>query len=157
MKTSLQVPDQNTPHAFLEAGERLRDAADPTERRRLERPDYKGRQWAFVARCGRTPVARVLARLAPDGVGYLGFFEAVNAPDVVTPLLRHAAAWLRQRGATEVIGPMEGDPWHPYRFNLGPFEVRPFALEPRNVSIAGGVGEEEPGEAMHPIELGVES
>jgi len=65
-------------------------------------------------------------------VGMIGFFEASNEPALVQSLLREAAAWLRAKGAKQVVGPMDGDPWHRYRVNAGPFEEPPFLLEPVN-------------------------
>lgn len=65
-------------------------------------------------------------------VGLIGFFEAKNEPEPVQRLLREAAAWLREKGARQVIGPMDGDTWHRYRVNAGPFDEPPFLLEPVN-------------------------
>ena len=64
--------------------------------------------------------------------GVIGFFEAANEPEKVQALLRDAAAWLRAQGAMQVIGPMDGDTWHRYRVNAGPFDDPPFLLEPVN-------------------------
>jgi len=64
--------------------------------------------------------------------GVIGFFEAANEPAKVQALLREAAAWLRAQGATQVVGPMDGDTWHRYRVNVGPFDDPPFLLEPVN-------------------------
>lgn len=59
-----------------------------------------------------------------DRVGFFGHFEASDA-DTATQLLAHAAAWCRQRGATDLRGPVdlstnyrcgllvEGDPGKP--------------------------------------------
>jgi hypothetical protein len=65
-------------------------------------------------------------------LGVIGFFEAANEPEKVQALLREAAAWLRAQGATQVVGPMDGDTWHRYRVNAGPFDHPPFLLEPTN-------------------------
>jgi len=40
-----------------------------------------------------------------DTVGFFGFFECVNDPDVATALFDAAAAWLRGRGLTVMRGP----------------------------------------------------
>jgi hypothetical protein len=71
------------------------------------------------------------ARLRGD-LGMIGSFEATNDPPRVTALLHEAATWLRQQGATKVIGPIDGDTWHRYRVNAGPFDTPPFLLEPTN-------------------------
>jgi hypothetical protein len=75
--------------------------------------------------------ARCTAILRGD-LGLIGFFEAMNEPALVQQLLREAAAWLRAQGAQQVIGPMDGDTWHRYRVNAGPFDEPPFLLEPVN-------------------------
>jgi GNAT superfamily N-acetyltransferase len=41
-----------------------------------------------------------------DKVGFFGFFECVNDPDVARALLDHAGVFLRERGFTSVRGPM---------------------------------------------------
>ncbi len=80
-----------------------------------------------------------MARLSPslrDGAGrpygILGFFEALDRPAAVSSLFDEAAGWLRQTGAGPIIGPMDGDTWHRYRLNVGPFDDPPFLLEPYN-------------------------
>jgi len=65
-------------------------------------------------------------------LGMIGFFEAENEPEPVRTLLREAASWLRGQGAAQVIGPIDGDTWHRYRVNAGPFDEPPFLLEPVN-------------------------
>ena len=75
--------------------------------------------------------ARCTAILRGD-IGLIGFFEAANEPEPVRDLLREAASWLRAQGAKQVVGPMDGDTWHRYRVNAGPFDEPPFLLEPSN-------------------------
>jgi len=65
-------------------------------------------------------------------IGLIGFFEASDDPSPVQSLLREAASWLRTQGAQQVIGPMDGDTWHRYRVNAGPFDDPLFLLEPAN-------------------------
>lgn len=77
-------------------------------------------------------IARCTARLRDDGIGTIGSFEAENEPNAVRSMLLDAARWLRERGATMVIGPMDGDTWHRYRVNCGPYDDPPFLLEPVN-------------------------
>ena len=93
----------------------------------LDRPRFAALQRILVI----PNVARVVARLAGD-VGMLGFFEARNEPQAVHELLHEAARWLRGRGATTVVGPIDGDTWHRYRVNAGPFDTPRFLLEPWN-------------------------
>jgi GNAT superfamily N-acetyltransferase len=105
----------------------------------LFRSNFEGRQAVWLARDGGRGVGRVVARLSPtltddDGrpVGMLGFFDAVNNPDAVRALFAAAVVWLRAHKAGLIVGPMDGDTWHPYRLNLGPFDMPPFLLEPYN-------------------------
>jgi hypothetical protein len=65
-------------------------------------------------------------------LGMIGSFDARNEPDAVAAMLHGAAADLRARGAKRIVGPMDGDTWHRYRVNAGPFEEPPFLLEPVN-------------------------
>lgn len=96
-------------------------------------------------------MARVVARLSPqlrDGqgrpYGLLGFFEALEQEGAVRELLAAAAAWLRENPADPagaVVGPMDGDTWHRYRINVGPFHEPPFLLEPYNPPYYGRLWE----------------
>lgn len=105
----------------------------------MARAEFLGRQRFWMAeRKGKT-VARLAARISPalfdDGgnpYGLIGFFEARDDPDAVWMLLAAAVKWLREQGAVQVVGPMDGDTWHRYRFNNGPFDERPFLMEPYN-------------------------
>jgi GNAT superfamily N-acetyltransferase len=92
-----------------------------------------------VALEGGRPAARIVARLSPQledergrPYGLLGFFEALDRPAAVGRLFEEAVAWLREAGAGPILGPMDGDTWHRYRINLGPFDEPPFLLEPYN-------------------------
>jgi GNAT superfamily N-acetyltransferase len=106
----------------------------------LRRPEFASAQKALVALSGEFVVARLVARVSPtlrdgDGkpYGMIGFFEALAWYDEpVADLLREAVAWLRQAGAGTIVGPMDGDTWHRYRLNVGPFGDPPFLLEPYN-------------------------
>ncbi len=115
-------------------------AADPgfipepaaATRAALDVPEYRGRQAAFLVCSGDTPLARCVARYGANNVGTIGFFAAQQDVDVCRLLLEAACNWLREQGATRVLGPMDGDTWHPYRFNLGPYDKMPFLKEPWN-------------------------
>ncbi|HKI06555.1 MAG TPA: hypothetical protein VKK31_31555 [Thermoanaerobaculia bacterium] len=99
-----------------------------------------GAQKALVALSGDFVVARLIARLVPglrdaEGkpYGIIGYFEALAWYDeAVADLFRAATAWLRQAGAGPIVGPMDGDTWHRYRLNVGPFADPPFLMEPYN-------------------------
>lgn len=108
-------------------------------RRSLFRPSFRERQRLFLSRQDGAGLARVVARLAPElrdeagkPLGMLGFFEAVDDERAAGELLLEALQWLRARGAGEILGPMDGDTWHRYRFNVGPFDRAPFLMEPYN-------------------------
>lgn len=111
----------------------------------LRRPEFAAAQRALVALEapeGHRPLARLVARRSPAlrdaaglPLGMLGFFEAVDGPagrEAVEALFAEAVRWLREIGAGEVVGPLDGDTWHRYRVNAGPFDQPPFLLEPYN-------------------------
>lgn len=107
----------------------------PTPRREvlasLRRPDLSEAQRALVAYEKEEPVARVAAWRSPAlQTGLLGMFEALDGhPEAVAALFREAIGWL---GETRIVGPMDGDTWHRYRVNVGPFHEPPFLSEPYN-------------------------
>jgi len=75
------------------------------------------------------PVARVAAWRS-ESLGILGLFEALDGhPEAVAKLFREAIGWLDRE---TVVGPMDGDTWHRYRVNVGPFDEPPFLGEPYN-------------------------
>jgi GNAT superfamily N-acetyltransferase len=117
---------------YLSPGQAMMEAS-------LFRAAFAGRQTVWLARDAGRVVARVVARWSPTltddkggPVGMLGFFEAMNNPDAVRSLFVAAVAWLRAHQAGLIVGPMDGDTWHRYRLNLGPFDMPPFLLEPYN-------------------------
>ena len=105
----------------------------------LLRERFADRQQAFLWRSGNRALARVVARVSPvltddhgASIGLLGFFEAFDASDEVSQLLGTAVGWLKDQGARTILGPMDEDTWHRYRFNAGPFDQPPFLMEPYN-------------------------
>jgi GNAT superfamily N-acetyltransferase len=115
------------------------DPGHAAELASLDRPDFRGRQRALVAREDGEPVARAVARLSPAlrdpagrPYGVIGLFEALDRPAAAVELLRAAVGRLREEGAGEVVGPMDGDTWHRYRLNVGPHDEPPFLMEPYN-------------------------
>lgn len=103
----------------------------------LERCTDLGRQRILVAELDGVPVARLIARgAAADSTdcttGTIGQFESLDNQRAATELLREAIGWLRDQGVGQVIGPIEGDTWHRYRFSTGPFDEPPFFMEPYN-------------------------
>ncbi|MCC7438640.1 MAG: aminotransferase class I/II-fold pyridoxal phosphate-dependent enzyme [Armatimonadetes bacterium] len=45
-------------------------------------------------------------RVHNDKVGFIGFFESINDQDVANTLINAATTWLRQKGMTEIRGPV---------------------------------------------------
>jgi GNAT superfamily N-acetyltransferase len=104
----------------------------------LFRPDFAGLQRGWVAVQAGRPLARIVARRSPalrdaNGLPYgmLGFFEALPGVEV-GELFETAVRWLKDGGAGEILGPMDGDTWHRHRLSVGPWDDPPFLLEPYN-------------------------
>lgn len=139
-------PGSGVPRGFLELPRRVYRGDPhycPPSRdsliRSLLREEFRASQRAFLALDGGRPVARAVARLSPAlrdpggrPYGMLGFFEALDRPAAVAALFERAVGWLRGEGAGPIVGPMNGDTWHSYRLNAGPFDGRPFLMEPYN-------------------------
>lgn len=107
--------------------------------RNLTRIEFATGQRVTVALDGATPVGRIVARVSPvlkdeagAPIGMLGFFESRNDAATARQLFDDATSWLRATGAGRIVGPMDGDTWHRYRVNVGPFTRPPFPLEPWN-------------------------
>lgn len=105
----------------------------------VHRERFVPRQRIFLVSRGGQCIARVVARVSPAlkdahdaPIGMLGFFEALDRPEQVGAMLQAALKWLQQQGVRQVVGPMNGDTWHKYRFNTGPFDSPPFLGEPYN-------------------------
>lgn len=119
-----------------------------TVERNLAREEFATRQRVMVALDGGSPVSRVVARLSPvlkddasTAIGMLGFFEGRDDVATARMLFMEATSWLRARGAGRIVGPMDGDTWHRYRVNVGPFVRAPFPLEPWNPAWYGELWE----------------
>src|SRR5688572_8941350 len=72
----------------------------------------RGEATLFTAWRGRSLVGRCSAqidrehqRIHQDGAGFFGFFDTVDDVEVARALLDSAAAWLRARGCTRMMGP----------------------------------------------------
>ena len=82
------------------------------------------------------PAGRLCARIREKKndlpIGLIGFFEAQKNFRATDLLIEDAVVWLKDQGCTQIIGPMNGDTWHKYRFNVGPWKEHPFLLEPYN-------------------------
>ena len=138
VKVAQGVPEEALFHAIPEAvyagdPEYVPPAAE-SEGAALWREEYDGgRQAVFVVVRDRVGVCRGVARPGPgEGTGVIGLFEALDDPDACRLLLDAAEQWLSGRGCRRVLGPMDGDTWHRYRFVTGPREVKSFLKEPWN-------------------------
>jgi GNAT superfamily N-acetyltransferase len=67
----------------------------------------------FLARVDGQPAGRISAHInrlhdeyQGPGTGFFGFFESIPDPRVATGLLEAAAAWLRARGRSRLVGPL---------------------------------------------------
>jgi len=89
-----------------------------------------------VTRVGAGSIAALLSPSLTDATGQpMGLLTELECPDSAVAargLFDPAIAWLRERGARRILGPMEGDTWHRCRVNVGPFETPQFPLEPWN-------------------------
>ncbi len=111
---------------------------------------FQGRQRHFsVVRSGGDWRVHVLGRVSPtledaEGkpIGMLGFFDAEDDRTAVSDTLGEAICWLKTEGCRTIIGPIDGDTWHAYRFNSGPFEERAFLGEPTNPEYYGSLWEQ---------------
>ncbi|MBI4616357.1 MAG: hypothetical protein HY720_22290 [Planctomycetes bacterium] len=94
---------------------------------------------AFLCEKDGRPAGRVAALLnsrlrdASGAVlGQVGYFECADDERVAGALLESAFAWLRERGAREAWGPMNGGAHRTHRLLSRGFERSPFLFEPRN-------------------------
>ena len=82
---------------------------------RKKHPFYQhGDAALFLARRGSEIVGRIMASDDPNynalhqsNVGCFGLFETIDDPQVATALFERAAGWLRARGRTEIMGPID--------------------------------------------------
>ena len=103
------------------------------EEAELTEPTYARRQALLMVERGGEALCRCVARLGDeDSFGTIGFFEAMDDVPACRLLLAAAEDWLREHGVRRVLGPMNGDTWHGYRFAVGPWDVPPFLKEPWN-------------------------
>ena len=82
---------------------------------RKHHPFYRhGNASLFLARKNGEIVGRIMASDDPNynalhqsNVGCFGLFECINNRDVAAALFECAANWLRERGRTEIMGPID--------------------------------------------------
>lgn len=115
----------------------------------VHRLDFKDSQLSLLALRNGKACARMVVRCSRDlckykdgPIGLISFFEALNDQQAVANLLQTGRQWLKARGVQRIVGPMDGDTWHKYRFNVGPFEQPPFMAEPYNPAYYAGLWEQ---------------
>lgn len=82
---------------------------------RKKHPFYRhGDATLFLARRGREIVGRIMASDDPNynalhqtNVGCFGLFECIEDVEVASGLFRAAESWLRDRGRSEIMGPID--------------------------------------------------
>ncbi len=111
---------------------------DGSLERELRRAEFVDRQRIFLVRRAEEVVGCAVVRrsqsleLAAKSVATVGNFESLDDEEAVSRLLTRATGWAIDEGSQVVVGPMNGDTWHRYRWNVGPFDERPYLKEPYN-------------------------
>ncbi len=107
---------------------------------RKKHPFYQhGDAALFLARRGDEIVGRILASDDPHynaehgvNVGSFGLFECIDDQEVATALLERAAAWLRQRGRDQILGPIDYSTNYVCALLIDGFEHPPMLLTSHN-------------------------
>src|SRR5262249_20354907 len=90
----------------------------------------------FIAERDGQPVGRITAQLdrrwdeyqgGEDGM--FGFFESVDDPEVADGLFAAAERWLRERGRSRVLGPMDFTTNDELGLLIEGYEIRPMILQ----------------------------
>jgi hypothetical protein len=95
---------------------------------------FPARGTTLIAYKDATPIACCCAALQTHNptLGTIGTFHALNDPTTARTMLDAATDILGKQGAQRILAPMDGDTWHPYRLNTGPYDAPPFIKEPWN-------------------------
>jgi GNAT superfamily N-acetyltransferase len=90
----------------------------------------------FIAERGGKPVGRISAQLdrrwdefQGGADGMFGFFETVEDREVAAALLAAAEDWLRERGRTRILGPMDFTTNDEVGMLIEGYELRPMILQ----------------------------
>jgi GNAT superfamily N-acetyltransferase len=105
----------------------------------------------FLARSGENVVGRIMASDDPNynslhqtNVGCFGLFECVNDPAVAAALFAAAAQWLRAKGRSEIMGPIDYSTNYVCGLLVEGFEFPPTLLTSHNppyyASLVEGLG-----------------
>jgi len=89
----------------------------------------------FLAVQGNKPVGRIAAidnvghtQRYNDGVGFFGFFESIDDPEVAAELFQAAEHWLKGRGLTAIRGPVNPSLNHTLGLLIEGFDSSPFFM-----------------------------
>ena len=107
---------------------------------RKKHPFYRhGDAALFLAKRGREIVGRIMAsddpnynRLHQTNVGCFGLFECIDDVDVASELFRAAESWLRDRGRSEMMGPIDYSTNYVCGLLIDGFEHSPTLLTAHN-------------------------
>ena len=107
---------------------------------RRKHPFYRhGDAALFLARAGGEIVGRIMASDDPNynalhqsNVGCFGLFESIDDQAVADALFARAAAWLRGRGRTEIMGPIDYSTNYVCGLLIRGFEHPPMILTSHN-------------------------
>jgi GNAT superfamily N-acetyltransferase len=95
----------------------------------------------FLARSGGEIVGRIMASDDPNynalhqtNVGCFGLFESIDDQNVATALFGAAAHWLRRRGRTEIMGPIDYSTNYVCGLLIDGFQFPPMLLTSHNPS-----------------------
>lgn len=130
---SIRIDQSNDPSVF-QTLEKQVFAQDPFHIPAPSTQAFPAGSAGFIAYENEQDVACCRAQLQTDNpsVGTIGHFQALEKPEAVKRLLAESFHWLETQGAQRIIGPMDGDTWHTYRFNTGAYDAPPFIKEPWN-------------------------
>lgn len=98
--------------------------------------DYPAAREFFVLYCDKKPLGRLMANISQTDsqLGFIGLFEIdLNHKDQAQLLLNAATNFLKESGATKLIGPVAYNTWFPYRFKIKTGDIsRHYPWEPHN-------------------------
>ena len=103
----------------------------------------------FVAYRKNRPVGRITAHTNrrhleryQDGVGFFGFFDTIDDPEVARALIDRAAEWLRARGSRAIRGPLTLNMAEEVGCLVEGFDTPPMLLMPHHRSYQAGLIEQ---------------
>ena len=102
----------------------------------------------FLARDGEEVVGRISAQIDRshverhgEKVGFFGFFDAPDRPDVAKALLEAAEGWNRERGMEKIRGPFSLNIWEELGLLVDGFDSPPMIMMPHSLAYYGALVE----------------